>query len=75
MVRHSHYLIRRAVSVLLTEKESSVAIRKTVRELLFDGYEDQLLKLAKDLNITALDIPFDKFGWFYQVSTTNPSIK
>lgn len=37
-------------------------LTKNVSEWLFDGYEDELLTLAKDLK---LNIDMDKFGWFY----------
>ncbi|XP_058819875.1 protein croquemort-like [Topomyia yanbarensis] len=36
---------------------------KTIRELLFDGFDDTLLDVLKTLNQT-VKIPFDKFGWF-----------
>ena len=43
-------------------------VTKTVREFLFDGYEDPLITMAETLPALAqIDIPFDKFGWFYKV--------
>ncbi len=43
-------------------------MKKTVRELLFDGYSDPILEVASELKkITNISIPFDKFGWFYDV--------
>ncbi|KAG8037465.1 hypothetical protein G9C98_005675 [Cotesia typhae] len=50
-----------ANSVLKLLNESQT-ITKTVRELLFDGYDDKLLELVN--NVTK-DLPFSKFGWFY----------
>ncbi|ODM87074.1 Protein croquemort, partial [Orchesella cincta] len=42
-------------------------LKKSVRELTFEGYEDPLLELAAILPDSLLPtaIPFDKFGWFY----------
>lgn len=67
-VRDQHYLVKRGVDFFLKEKERTLFTTHTVNELLFEGYDDPLLVLAKDLNITGLNIPFDKFGWFYAVS-------
>lgn len=67
-VRDQHYLVKLAVNILLKEKEGSLVSTHTANELLFEGYNDPLLKLAKKLNISGLNIPFDKFGWFYGVS-------
>lgn len=39
--------------------------KRTVRELLFDGYSDPLLLIAKKLNLPNLP-PFKKFGWFVE---------
>lgn len=45
-------------------------IVKTARELLFEGYQSDLIDMAKELSSfegEAIDIPYDRFGWFYQV--------
>lgn len=68
IVRFQHPLVKRGVNFFLREKEGTIFKTHTVAELLFDGYEDELLSFAKKLNITSLNIPFDKFGWFYGVS-------
>lgn len=46
-----------------------IAVSKLARELLFEGYDDQLLNLAKSLpsSTTGGAPPVDKFGWFYEV--------
>lgn len=41
-------------------------ITKSVNELLFEGYEDTMLKIAQKINFT--EIPFTKFAWFYGVN-------
>lgn len=44
-------------------------IVKTIDEMLFTGYEDGMIDLAKKLPMfDASEIPFDKFGWFYTVN-------
>jgi hypothetical protein len=42
-------------------------VTKTVGQLMFDGYEDELLNLTAALNVSEFHIPFEKFGWFYPV--------
>lgn len=48
-----------------------VAVTKEARELLFDGYEDDLIDMARTMSAITplkLNIPYDRFGWFYGVS-------
>jgi len=45
-------------------------VTRSVRELLFDGYEDNLLSMAEMMGPTS-DIPTDKFGWFYKRNGTS----
>lgn len=62
-VRYRDEMMQSTLSFLLSS--SSVHIMKTVGELLFDGYDDSLIKLGR-LATMGEDIPpFDKFGWFY----------
>jgi hypothetical protein len=42
-------------------------VTKTVGQLMFEGYEDELLNITARLNISDFQVPFDKFGWFYPV--------
>ena len=55
--------------MLISEK---VFVRKSVREIIFDGYEDPLLTWVKKLQalLKALKVPFpedmDKFAIFYK---------
>lgn len=45
-----------------------IHVTKTAGELLFDGYEDPMINLAKNMPmLDAGEIPFDRFGWFYTV--------
>lgn len=47
----------------------NLVLTKSVGKLLFEGYNDTLLKVAKKINAT--ELPYTKFGWFYAVSATN----
>ncbi|XP_026289526.1 protein croquemort isoform X2 [Frankliniella occidentalis] len=64
-VKNFRPIVKKVVNVLLNVEEP-FAVKKTVRELLFDGYSDPILNVASELKkITNISIPFDKFGWFY----------
>lgn len=52
-------VVDRAMEIL----GQKLVITKTVNELLFEGFEDQMLRIAKKINFTK--IPWNKFGWFY----------
>ncbi|KAF4527839.1 hypothetical protein B566_EDAN014640, partial [Ephemera danica] len=59
-------MMQTPLSLVITQLETR-HVTKTVRELLFDGYEDPLISLAGKLPALAkIDIPFDRFGWFYE---------
>lgn len=47
---------------------ATLFVNKTVGELLFDGYEDELLSIAQ-MSGAKTRVPMDKFGWFYKVVT------
>ncbi|XP_059480400.1 protein croquemort-like isoform X2 [Neocloeon triangulifer] len=54
------------LSVVISQMETR-HVTKKVREYLFEGYEDPLISLADTLPALAqIDIPFDRFGWFYK---------
>ena len=46
-------------------------VRKTVRELLFEGYKDDVLEVGMDMSDydEEGEVNMEKFGWFYDVST------
>ena len=50
------------VQSLFTETKSHLFPKHSARELLFDGYEDPILSEGEGV----IDIPFDRFGWFYK---------
>ncbi|XP_044750062.1 protein croquemort-like isoform X2 [Coccinella septempunctata] len=65
IVKHKSLIIRRGVNFLLEEKRVELTVTKTAKEFLFEGYNDTLLTLLKKIHLKGIDIPFDKFGWFY----------
>lgn len=55
------------VSSTLDIYTDKIYIVKTVDELLFSGYQDDLLDMVKESGLDENPLPFDKFGWFYEV--------
>ncbi|GFV37267.1 protein croquemort [Trichonephila clavipes] len=50
------------IDAILEHTRSTLFVTKSVGNLLFDGYEEEILFVAKDIGI---EVPYDKFGWFY----------
>lgn len=69
--RHWGYMMQKQVSMGLNLYQHQAFITKEARELLFEGYEDDLIDMAHEVakfgNPFKLNIPYDRFGWFYQV--------
>uniref|UniRef100_A0A1I8M439 CD36 family protein n=1 Tax=Musca domestica TaxID=7370 RepID=A0A1I8M439_MUSDO len=58
----------RMVNMGLSVYQQELSISKTVDELLFTGYSDDMMTTARTMtNIFGkkVEVPFDKFGWFY----------
>lgn len=65
------YLKRKLVSVGLSAYKQQLVHSKTARELLFEGYEDDMVLMGREGLIEGFDvqdIPYDRIGWFYLVS-------
>ncbi|XP_034950523.1 protein croquemort-like isoform X2 [Chelonus insularis] len=62
-MRYKSEFIQRMVNIALEMFNESTTITKSVREVLFDGYEDKFLEVATKLNLTT--VPYTRFGWFY----------
>ncbi|GFU56970.1 scavenger receptor class B member 1 [Nephila pilipes] len=56
-----------ALEEIFSALNCSWFVQKRVRELLFEGYDDKLMTLAK----TFMNLPYDKFGWFYKRNGTD----
>lgn len=64
------YKMKKIVSMGLNLYEEKVVIAKTAGELLFKGYEDEMVLAGKEGIVQGFDpsdIPFDRIGWFYMV--------
>lgn len=62
---------KKQVSMGLNLYNQEVFIIKLARELLFDGYQDDMIDMAlytSKATSNTLNIPYDRFGWFYNVS-------
>ncbi|GBO98673.1 Protein peste [Eumeta japonica] len=57
---------QKGLSMGLAMFNHKISVSKLAKELLFDGYEDSLLDLAKSLpsSTTGGAPPVDRFGWF-----------
>lgn len=64
--RHLPNLMKTAINFLIGGNRGPFFITRTVNELLFEGYDDNLLKVIRASNDPAFPkIPFDRMGWFY----------
>ncbi|XP_058824764.1 protein peste [Topomyia yanbarensis] len=59
-----NYVKQKGVSMGLNLYNQDVFVVKTAGELLFDGYEDNMVLMGKQL-FDASEVPFDRVGWFY----------
>ncbi|CAD7080065.1 unnamed protein product [Hermetia illucens] len=61
------YVRQKSVSIGLNMYEQPMAVTRTVDELLFEGYSDDMIDVAREFPLFGADVPvlFDKFGWFY----------
>lgn len=71
------YVNQKSVSIGLSVYQQKAHITKTANELLFEGYQDDMIDIARDmpafLGSESVQVPFDRFGWFYMVHT-DPSV-
>ena len=52
---------------MLSTLEAEIFVRKTVGELMFEGYEDKIMDIGSHLGEIEAEVVLDKFGWFYKV--------
>lgn len=62
--RFFNIIMKMGLNLILMGR-AQVTVTKSVRELLFDGYDDPLLDLIREANLPNVNLPFDRFGWFY----------
>lgn len=66
------YAQQKTVSMGLSLYDQQVYVTKSASQLLFEGYQDDMIDIAREapafLGGMTVDVPFDRFGWFYMVS-------
>ncbi|XP_065206598.1 protein croquemort-like [Planococcus citri] len=64
------------ISGFLELLEKQVYITKTVEELLFQGYENQVLSIGKTLKELGIDVGHlpDRFGWYFNKNASEINI-
>ena len=64
-LRYYPLLMKIAGNSMMKATSTKLIETKTVRELIFDGYDDDLLTLVHSLNVSDIPKPpFTRFGWF-----------
>lgn len=67
--KHAARFLRLAMASIMDILKVKPFVEVTVGQLLW-GYEDPLLKLAKDVVPKEQKLPYEEFGLFYGVSDT-----
>lgn len=67
-VQFSGFLAKKKVDFALSFYREEIHITKTVRELLFDGYEDHLINAANTYGLLGGKKSPEKIGYMYNVS-------
>ena len=69
-VARGNFFMEWGVSNMLSTLGAEIFVRKTVGELLFEGYEDKIMVIGSALGQGKADVVLDKFGFFYKVQAT-----
>jgi len=65
------FLMQWAMTDVFSTMEAELFVNRTIGELLFDGYDDELITIADAYKGEEnSEIPMDKFGWFYKRNGT-----
>ncbi|KAL0103109.1 hypothetical protein PUN28_017444 [Cardiocondyla obscurior] len=62
-VKYKSEFIRKVVNGFMVRLGEKLVLTKTVGTLLFEGFNDTLLELAREMKVTKM--PYSKFAWFY----------
>ncbi|CAL7934544.1 unnamed protein product [Xylocopa violacea] len=62
-LRYELPFVRTLVDRIMRSIEQKLIVTKTVNELLFEGFNDAMLNIVRELNMTK--IPMKRFAWFY----------
>ncbi|XP_039751096.1 protein croquemort-like [Pararge aegeria] len=66
ILRHQPKAIRVTVNVFMRMFHENMFITANVSSWLFDGIQDPVLDITKRFPDFPINIPFDRFGWFYE---------
>ncbi|RZC33502.1 CD36 domain containing protein, partial [Asbolus verrucosus] len=68
ITRYWSYLLRKAVSAILTNLSPTIDIKRTAGQFLFEGYRDPYIDVSKALPFLFDEFLHDweKFGWMYK---------
>ncbi|GBO98648.1 Protein croquemort [Eumeta japonica] len=66
MLRYRRPLTIFAVNAFLLWRHEHMFINANVSDWLFDGIDDSLLEIAHQFPELGFDVPYDRFGWFYE---------
>ena len=66
------YFMEWGISDMLDTLNATIFVKKTVGELLFEGYQDSIIDVGSsfgsmEAGFGADKVALDKFGWFYKV--------
>ena len=64
-VARGNYFMEWGISDMLETLEAQIFVKRTVGELLFEGYEDSVMQIG---SVFGQGNGQDKFGWFHEVS-------
>lgn len=67
MVRYERTVLKVGVDLFMRLFHRNLFLTANVTTWLFDGIDDPVLDIAS--RFPEVNIPFDKFGWFYDVSS------
>ncbi|XP_075974432.1 protein croquemort-like [Anticarsia gemmatalis] len=66
LMRHQRLVVKVPVDIFLRLYHSNMFLTANVTDWLFDGISDPVLDIASHFPELPIDIPYDKFGWFYE---------
>jgi len=64
------FMMEFGLSDMFSTIDATLFINKTIGELLFDGYDDPVLEIGSSFDEEEVNLPMEKFGWFYKRNGT-----
>ena len=62
-----NYFMEWGISDMLSALEAEIFVKRSVGELLFEGYDDTVMRIGSAFGHGQGPVFLDKFGWFYEV--------